>query len=103
MPALHLLHTKLAHDDPDEPESDAWSSGGRIGSFCVVDYSSMDADEDDAECQDVMREGETEKEHLAGPNCISEYQGYSGWRIAANEMRVRLVAGDHLTGTHSYM
>ena len=40
-----------------------------------------------SDCQDIPREGATEKEHIAGPNCKLN-KGYSGWRIGAEEMRV---------------
>lgn len=72
----------------DETESYAWNSYARHGSFVTIDED----DEEDAECQggchDVARGEETEKEHIAGPNCELDGKGYSGWRIRAEEMRV---------------
>jgi hypothetical protein len=83
----------LIHDSPDEPESGAWSTSGRPGTFAV-----LDADEEKwAECEDCedqerrcsvdsVQEGE---EHLAGWGCRLEHKGYSGGEIGAEEMRVR--------------
>lgn len=72
------------HEHPGEPESDAWSSGGRPNTFVTIDeYDSAEC----SDCQDIPREGATEKEHIAGPNCKLN-KGYSGWRIGAEEMRV---------------
>jgi hypothetical protein len=72
---------------PEEPESDAWDCYTRPGSFVTVEWGEC-AECPNGLCQDVLREGATEKEHLAGPNCRQEYKGYSGSRIGADEMRV---------------
>ena len=73
--------------NPGELESDAWDCYTRPGSFVTVEWGYC-AECPDGSCQDVLREGATEKEHFAGPDCRQEYKGYSGSRIRADEMRV---------------
>jgi hypothetical protein len=83
------LRLHQADNGPDEPESDAWSYSGGPGSFRISHYeASVDHD---ARCRYVARKGTGAKEHTVGPNCLSEclsVQGYSSWRIGADEMRV---------------
>lgn len=74
----------MNHNFPDNPESNAWNSGGRPGTFVSIDESD---DADCRDCQDVPREGTTDKEHIVALNCRLN-KGYSGWRIGAVEMRV---------------
>lgn len=71
---------------PGEPETDAWGTGGAPDTFVAV-YEHEEPECQD--CQDVVRDGHAEKEHIAGPNCTLEGQGYNGWHIEAEEMRVR--------------
>jgi hypothetical protein len=74
---------------PDEPESNAWGFSGKKGSFSISHYiTSVDHD---TECQHVARKATSAKEHIVGLNCWSDclsVQGYSGWRIGADEMSV---------------
>jgi hypothetical protein len=70
-----------------EPEADAWDPN--TASFVVA----WDDTAGCQDCEDVARDEHTEeREHIAGLGCMLEDQGYSGWHIGADEMRVR-----HLT------
>jgi hypothetical protein len=82
---------RLKHHTPDEPESHARDCSGTEGSFVIGPNPSGEDLSDDPQCRNVLRDGEQDKEHIAGPNCTSEFQGYLGWRVRADEMRVCLL------------
>lgn len=71
----------------DEPESAAWSNIG--GTILFISDEEASEECSGMGCSSVARDqgDETEEEHLAGSNCVSE-QGYSGWRISVEDMKV---------------
>jgi hypothetical protein len=79
-------------DFPGEPETDAWAAIGRPGSFVASHKDEVEGRVQCDDCEDVARDQQGEKEHIAGPECMLEDEeddGYSGWNIGADEMRVR--------------